>query len=169
MGRSTKYKPEYCQQLIDFFDAEPYEDVELPHYNDKGTVVWTDFKRTANRLPTLRNFAKLIGVHVANVYRWADRHKEFRDAFTRAKELRKWFLIENGLNGCYNPAFAKFVACNITDMADKKEHEHTGEVGLRLLTWLERIDGSGRRSPIEQIRPNAGRPILATEPPISSN
>ena len=27
MGRPTKYKPEYCQQMIDYFSVEPYKTV----------------------------------------------------------------------------------------------------------------------------------------------
>lgn len=130
---NTKYTRRYCKMLIKFFDVEPYKDIKLPHYKGKGKnreLVWIDFKRIANRLPTLRNFAKKIGVASSTVYLWVEKHKEFSDAFTHAKELRKWFLIENGLNGCYNPAAFKFVAVNITDMVDKSETEHTGSISF---------------------------------------
>ena len=131
-GRKSYYRKSYCQKLIAFFDIEPYEERQIPHYKVKGKKrekVWTDSKRVANRLPTLRNFAKAIGVDTTTVYRWAEKHEEFRTAFTHAKDLRKWFLIENGLNGCYNPLFSKFVAINITDMEDKSAHELTGKDG----------------------------------------
>ena len=126
IGRPTKYKPEYCQSLIDFFDVEPYTDKELEHYGKDGEVKWVDYKRMANKMPTLRNFSKEIGVGISTVYDWLNKnhasyHKEFSDSFTQAKDLQKWFLIENGLNGCYNPLFAKFVAVNITDMIDKTD------------------------------------------------
>lgn len=126
-GRPSKYKSRYCEDLIAFFDVEPYEDREIEHYDKDGNVKWTDFKRVANRLPTLRDFAKKIGVHIDSLYEWQKRHKEFSEAVTRAEEIRKWFLIENGLNGCYNPAFGIFVAKNITDMRDRVEH--TGKDG----------------------------------------
>lgn len=124
-GRPTKYKPEYCQTLIEFFDVEPYEDKPLEHYGKDGEVKWTDYKRMANKLPTLRNFAKEIGVSFDTVYEWVKQHKKFSDAFTQAKDLQKWFLIENGLNGCYNPMFAIFTAKNITDMRDLSNVDHT--------------------------------------------
>lgn len=132
-GRPTKYKSEYCEKLIKFFDVEPYEERELPHYDKDGNVKWTDYKRMANKLPTLRNFAKSLKVNLSTPYEWIKKHKEFSNAFTQAQELRKWFLIENGLNGCYNPAFAIFVAKNITDMRDKQEIEHTVEILGKLL------------------------------------
>lgn len=133
-GRPSKYKSEFCQQLIAFFDVEPYEDKPLEHYGKDGEVKWTDYKRMANKLPTMRNFAKEIGVSIDTVYEWVKQHKDFSDAFTQAKDLQKWFLIENGLNNCYNPAFAIFTAKNITDMKDKVEH--TGENGQPIETKL---------------------------------
>lgn len=143
VGRPTKYKPEYCQMLIEFFDVEPFYEKEMPHYKD-GEISWVDYKLKANPLPTIRKFAKKIGVHVSNVYRWINEHVEFCDSFTQAKELRKWMLIENGLNGCYNPAFAIFVAKNITDMKDTSTHEGEFNVNVNItLDQAQRIkDGA---------------------------
>lgn len=136
MGRPTKYKHKYCNQLVKFFDSEPYEDVEIPHYSKTGKkrVVWTDIKRMPNKLPTLRDFAKHIGVGISSIYRWLDEkdssfHPKFRDAFICAQEIRKWFLIQNGLQGLYNPLFAKFTAINVTDMKDVSSREITGKDG----------------------------------------
>ncbi len=123
--------------MIKFFDVEPYEQIELPHYDKEGNIKWKDFKRMPNRLPTLRNFAKEIKVDYSNVYRWIKKHKEFRHAFTQAKLIRKWFLIENGLQGMYNPAFAMFVAKNITNMRDVKGVEVSGKDGESIKIGLD--------------------------------
>ena len=129
-GRPSSYKSEYAQKLIAFFDIEPFEDVELPHYyNDKeARIKWKDFKRVANQVPTLRNFAKEIKVPISTVYDWLnEKHqsyqKEFSGAFTCAKEIRKDFLIQNALQGLYPPLTFKFVATNLTDMTDKTDVE----------------------------------------------
>lgn len=132
-GRPTKYQEEYCQMLIDFFDVEPYEEREINHYEKDGSVKWTDYKRMANKLPTIRDFAKKIDVHIDTIYEWLKVYEEFSEAYTRAQEMRKWFLIENGLNGCYNPAFAIFVAKNITDMKDTQDHNIGGAIKLELI------------------------------------
>lgn len=142
-GRPTKYKPGYCVKLIKFFESEPYEDREIPHYDKSGNkdkkgkpvVVWIDYKRMPNKLPTLRDFAKSIGVSTVSVYDWAKKHKAFLNAFTHAQEIRKWFLIQNGLQGLYNPLFAKFTAINITDMRDKTETEVTGTVKHEIVSF----------------------------------
>ena len=146
VGRPTKYRQRYGQKLIDFFDAEPYEEREIPHYKS-GEWVWTDYKRLPNKLPTLRDFAKKINVGVRTVYEWKDPNsgsyqEEFSRAFTLAKELRKWFIIQNGLQSHYNPLFAKFVACNITDMTDVKEHD-LGDKTLNSLVDIAAIFASG--------------------------
>lgn len=131
-GRPTKYKDSHCQAIMQFFDGEPYEDIELIHYQKDGvTAKWKDCKRMPRKLPTLVQFAKSIKVCYATVFNWQDEkhanfHKKFLEAFTRAKELQKDFLIQNGLQGLYNPLFAKFTAINITDMKDKSEHEIGG-------------------------------------------
>jgi len=124
--------------LIEFFDVEPYVDKELPHYynNDEHRVKWTDYKRVANKLPTLRDFAKSINVSISIVYDWINKHKEFSDAFTHAKEIRKDFLIQNGLQGLYPPATFKFVATNLTDMTDEQKKQI--EVGETLADLISK-------------------------------
>lgn len=127
-GRPSKYDPKFCKELIDFFDEEPFTDIDIPHMGSTGEFKWMDYKRMANKLPTVRNFCKRIGIDYTTFYEWVKKHEMFSHAFTHAQELRKWFLIENGLNGCYNPAFAIFVAKNITDMRDKNETEVSGNI-----------------------------------------
>lgn len=127
MGRKTTYKPEYAKKLIKFFDIEPFKDKELPHYfnDEEHRVKWSDYKRVANKLPTLRDFAKLIKVPISTIYDWLrEKHssyqKGFARAFENAKEIRKDFLIQNALQGLYPPLTFKFVAVNLTDMRDKE-------------------------------------------------
>lgn len=134
VGRPTKYKPTYCQALIDFFDIEPWEEREIPHYKG-GEVTWTDIKVLPVRMPTLRGFAKHMGVGISTVYRWLDEQdgayqSAFRDAFTCASAIRKDWLIDVGLSGSAPPASFKFVAVNVTDMRDKQETELSGSVSF---------------------------------------
>lgn len=115
-GRPTKYDPKYCHEIQEYFDT-------LPNKNVDGRLV-------ANELPTLRKFARQIGVNKSTLLEWADSHKEFSTALEASKESYKEFLMENGLLGLYNSAFAIFVATNTTDMKSKQEVDHTskGEV-----------------------------------------
>jgi hypothetical protein len=129
-GRPSSYKPEYCDKIVKWFEVEPNREVEIPHYKD-GAVTWIDFKIVANKLPKFHEFAKSIGTSTVTLLEWCDKHEEFLSAYTQAKELQKYFLIENGLNGCYNPNFAIFVSQNITDMRNR--HELTGADGKDLI------------------------------------
>lgn len=142
MGRPTKYKSEYCDKLIKFFDAKPYKDVRIRRRSKGGRFTYSQSHRVGEPLPTLRAFAKSIKVGVSTVYDWLDKdhasfHQEFSDAFTRAREIRKDVLIEGGLLGVYNPLFAKFTAINLTDMRDTKEVKQSGEVTHRVYTQEE--------------------------------
>lgn len=126
-GRPSNFKPEHCKALIDFFGIEPYENIKIPHYNPDGSLKWEDIKRLPAKFPSLVNFAKSISVSIRTVYDWIDKDhssfkKEFSHTFTYiAKRLQKDFIIQNGLQGLYNPVFAKFVAVNVTDMRDRTE------------------------------------------------
>lgn len=129
-GAPSQYDPEYCQAIIDYFTVDPYYIEEINHYGKNGALAWVDKKRMSNPLPKFHEFAGTIGVTHATLLNWCKSHEEFFEAYERAKELQKFFLIENGLNGCYNPSSFIFVAKNITDMKDKQEHEVSG-VSLR--------------------------------------
>lgn len=126
-GRPTKYKPEYCQAIVDFFDVPAYEKVLMEerseHYAD-GTEKALSRKYTnlPNKMPTLYRFARSIGVNQSTLGEWRETYPEFSTAFEHAKELVKEFVITNGMAGNSPPAFAIFVAKNVTDMKDKVEN-----------------------------------------------
>jgi len=146
MGRPTKYKPKHCDMLIEFFDIEPWEERKIEHFKN-GQLAWTDIKILPIRMPTLRGFAKSIDTAISAVYRWLDEkepcyHKEFRDAFTCAREIRKDWLIDVGLSGSAPPASFKFVAVNVTDMRDRQETEH--KLSKETASLLGLIDGSSK-------------------------
>lgn len=152
-GQPTKYKPKYCQALINFFDVNPWIERKIPHYRGKGKkreLVWTDYKIMPVRMPTLRKFAKSIGVAIRTVYYWIDRghgsfQEEFLHAFTCAQGIRRDWLIDVGLAGTAPPASFKFVAVNVTDMRDTQEkvHDVTGD----LAKFLEKLKGGSDTCP----------------------
>lgn len=143
IGRPTKYRPEFCQILIDFFDIEPYDKIELPHYQSDGkTIKWKDYKLIPARMPSLLKFAKSINVDYKTIYNWVDKghnsfQEEFFQAFTFAKEIRKYWLIDLGLSGLTPPLSYKFTAINVTDMRDKVEEIH--DVSDKLASLLAKI------------------------------
>lgn len=139
-GRPTDYKPEYCDQLVAFFDVEPYEKIiieeQIRENTEKGTRSETKkYKLVASKLPTFVRFARSIGVSTKTVWQWANdrtsdepdaplKYPEFSKAYAEAKELQKDFLIQNGLQGTSPSAAFVFVAKNLTDMVDRQLVEH---------------------------------------------
>lgn len=144
VGRPTKYKKEYCELMLRYFDIDP--NFESPvTLSFKGGMTIDKSEIRARNLPLLSRFARrVLGVNESTLFDWAQLHPEFRDTLDKCKQVQKEFLIENGLHGTWNANFAKFVATNITDMREKTEVEHSGNLNLRaLLDETDRItDGT---------------------------
>jgi hypothetical protein len=107
-GRPTKYKPEYCQAVIDWMDKEPYT------ITDEG-------KKSPNDLPTFERFAHSIGVAKSTIYKWAETIPEFSDSLKKAGELQEDFWRANSLLGLYSPAFTIFAGKNMFGWRDKQD------------------------------------------------
>ena len=139
MARPTKYKKQYCQDIIDYFllcgEAEIKKVVISESYykgkdGEKGALKEKKYKLIADNLPFFSAFAEKIGVHVDTLLEWVKVKEGFSEAYKKAKDIQKRVLIKNGLAGMWNPAFSIFTAKNLTDMRDKKEVElHVSDLG----------------------------------------
>jgi hypothetical protein len=124
VARPTKYKEEYCDMILEYFDIDSGYDVEVE--NSKGVM---QSVRHASNLPTLAGFARKIKVHRDTIHHWANEQNEngelirpdFSDALKLAKECQEDILVQNGLKGGYNATFAIFAAKNIIGWRDTKE------------------------------------------------
>ena len=116
MGRPTKYKPEYCQTIVDFFNVEPY-------------TVDAECKKQANDLPLIEKFAHSIDVTRECLHEWKRTYPDFSDAFQKAKALQQSMWATNSMLGLYSPAFTIFFGKNIYKWTDRQSLEHTGKDG----------------------------------------
>lgn len=129
-GQPTKYKPAFCEEIVAFFDVEPWESQRIEYYGDEGEITKTEQgKRQYKRMPTLEGFAKAIGVCISTVDNWTNKEhasfqQEFLGAYNKALTYRKNWLIDVGLSGLAPANSFKFVAVNCTDMRDKQETVH---------------------------------------------
>lgn len=112
LGRPTKYRESYCDEIISFFDEDPFTASE----DNNGKPAYN-----ACRLPTLERFAHNIGVHVDTLYEWASVHPVFSEAKKRALQLQKDILVQNGLIGAYDKTFAIFTCKAVAGMRDGGE------------------------------------------------
>jgi len=129
-GAPSKYKDKFCDDIIDFFSADPNREIEIACTNKNGSE-YTRHEQRANKFPFFSAFARKIKVSMDTLTEWKKVHPEFSLAYKGCKSLQKEFLIENGLNGLYATGAYCFTAKNITDMRDKQEVEHSGGVDVK--------------------------------------
>lgn len=138
LGRPTLYKPEYVEELLEYFDQEPYVEVEKTVPTKKGPVqINVD---EATDFPTLAGFAIKIGVHRDTLHEWSKKYPEFSDAYKRAKDFQENYIATNGMKGLVNPAFAIFTAKNVLGWRDKLETSGNSEVNIKLGYSLDEDD-----------------------------
>lgn len=107
VGRPSKYKPEYCERVI-----------ELAR-EGRG---WADY-------------AAEFEVDRASMFRWADEHEDFRTALSRAKVLEQKWWEEQGRSGMFLDKFNALVwktsvqARFRDDYTERKVQEVTGANG----------------------------------------
>jgi hypothetical protein len=103
-GRPTKYKPSFPQQIVEWFEEQV----------------------SKKELPFLSKWARTqAGVSEQTALTWTENAPEFLEAYKKAKDIQKEFLITQALYGKFNATFAIFTAKNITDMRDKTETDLT--------------------------------------------
>lgn len=120
---ASKYKEEYCEQLIAYFDKPPYE----VYKDDNGR----EYLRPV-AYPTFEGFATSIGVTADTLKNWSMSHECFGSAYALAQDIQRKILITNGLTGSYNHAFAKFIASCTMGMHERTESDSTVKISVEL-------------------------------------
>lgn len=119
-GQPTKYKPEYCQQLIDYFSIDPTkitEDETVSSVDGDKLIA----RRMPQRMPWLEGFARKIGVHRNTLRDWCDLHPEFAEAYETAKDLQREFIVDVALSGAAPASFAIFTMKNVCGWRDERD------------------------------------------------
>ena len=128
-GQPTKYRPEYCDLIIEHFTIMPQQTVYKRTYFPDGTVKSEDPVLLPEQFPTFEKFADSIGVHKDTMYQWGKEYKEFSDSLARAKQLQEHIWLVNGMSNLYNSQFAQFFGKNCLGYSDKQEIALTGSDG----------------------------------------
>ena len=121
-GRPTKFRPDFATMIEAHFDKEPFTEVDVPQ--PSGLV---KRQRMASDLPTLSSFAKLIGVSVDTLGRWATevlagggmKHPDFAEAYARAREMQEALIVRGGLLGLYEPRTVQAALKNLHGWQDQ--------------------------------------------------
>lgn len=153
-GRPTKYKPEYVEELITFFENYLKEPTtrevikEITKYNKDGKISETtkEYKVIPKGVPTLFGFARSIGVNYFTVFRWAQSRlgpapgkdetdkrpfklPEFCEAYKLARQFQTEYFLKVGIGGTAPSAFTIFAAKNMIGWRDKNELGFTDPSG----------------------------------------
>lgn len=118
VGAPTKYRPEYCQGIIDYFENSGKPLIKTFCY--EGQLI----QKKIGKLPSFfEGFAKKVGVHRDTLHEWCDAYPEFSDAYKIAKDIQLRDFMEKGLKGDLNSAFTIFTMKNIFGWRDRVEQE----------------------------------------------
>lgn len=123
-GRPTKYKEEYCDEIIKYFDVEPTRTITERFFYKNGDEKEKEIE-VANELPTIEGFCRSIKINKSTLHEWVKKYKEFTNAYKVAKDLQIDLWLKNSLKGLYNPTFSIFAGKNMFGWRDKSEIDHT--------------------------------------------
>jgi hypothetical protein len=157
-GRPTKYKPEFCQAIIDYFTVDLNKTHKKTITTAKGTVIEEDVPDIP-MFPSFAGFAAKIGVSKDIISDWQKAHAQFRRSCARAKAMAEEILVRYVLRGDYDSNFARFVAINYTDMQDRSAVEHSGPGGEPLSIQVVHFAALPQQEPPQAI-PSTGQKAL---------
>lgn len=121
-GRPAKYGQEILEK------SRQYIDLCKDKQTKKGLTV---------NLPTKAGLALYLGVNNDTLYQWSKEYKDFSDVMAILTHMQESALINNGLNGNYNPTIAKLILASKHNYVEKTEVDQNVK-GLNLSDLFKR-------------------------------
>lgn len=126
---SCKYKPEYCDKIIEYFSNVEREVIYEEFYFPDGTLKGKKpVQILPPKLPTMEGFAESIGVINNTLLNWCKDYPQFENAYARAKQIQKDIIMTNGAQKQYDSNFSKFLLMNNHGMAEQVKNDTTFKV-----------------------------------------
>jgi hypothetical protein len=152
-GRPSKYKPEYCQRIIDFMDDENKSEDVYKLFHDKENGVT---EHAVCKLPNFfEDFAHEIDVTCDTMLEWCKVHPEFSESYKKAKEIQLRRMVKGMLAGGLNTTGTIFALKNMHKWADRAINELSGvdggaiefkDVGPTINSNLKKVYGNHSKS-----------------------
>ena len=120
VGRPTKYEPEMCQAMIDFFDI-PYTVNVTKTVLSKQGEPFEVTETVANDLPTVQAFCHKLGISEDTFFRWVKEKPEFSESYKKARAIQCAMWQSNSLKGLYRDAFTIFLGKNVFKWTDRQD------------------------------------------------
>lgn len=130
IGRPTKYKPEYCQEIIDHFNQPLYVYETEEKMSASGAIKEIKVKK-ANDMPTFNRFALERNVLPDSMMEWVHKYPEFSRAYRYCKGIQTEFITTHALSKNYSEGFSKFFAINNLGMIERSEMKTENEHNVK--------------------------------------
>lgn len=124
LGRPSSYRPEYCLEIIEFFNRDPIE-TKAVEYEDKNGEPQTKIVTGPCQCPTFEKFSADIGVSRQTLLSWTKKFPDFLVAYERSRSYQANIMMVNAMNGYYNAGFTGLSMKNMHGWKDKSEVENT--------------------------------------------
>ncbi len=109
-GGKTKYVKAIIKEVKRYLKSRQDEDVQVVVQESGGEDGQKVYKNSLKvKLPTIRGFAKYLGVDEKTMYNWAKKFPKFALALEDIKVEQKQRLMDRGLEGTYNSTIAKLI------------------------------------------------------------
>lgn len=128
LGRPTKYKIGYCQDIIDFFTQELYTQRIKSTITQKNGSVVENYELVPNPPVFFGEYAYSIGTTTKTLLDWCKLFPDFSKAYMRAKQLQQEHINKLANMGLYNSNYAQFTMVNISDWRLRNSVELSGKV-----------------------------------------
>lgn len=140
VGRPTKYREEYCEKIIQFFNR-PKTKILTTVTTGKNDYEKVEEKEVAAPLPTLSGFALSINVNMDTLNQWCKVHPEFSESYKQAKELEAEFVVENAMRNLYAQPFSIFYMKNCHGWKDKQEltGADSGPLTIKIVNYSDEV------------------------------
>ncbi len=128
MGAPTTYKPEYCEDIVEWFADGMREILEPERVVNKIQDVKYVTKPIFPR--TIGGWACTIGTHRATLNKWAEAHIDFSDALKTAKDIQEQCAAMMTATGAWTPSFGIFMLKNCAGWTDRVDVTLDAQVTL---------------------------------------
>jgi len=137
-GRPSKYKPELCQSLLDFFTKPRKEEVVISGDNKKVLPP---------PIPWYIDWCLEVGITQETMNQWADIYPAFSEAYKQTKKIQERIVADGMLRGIYNSTGCVFTLKNIAGWRDVNETRFANPDGSPLTLnslWGTTNDKTGK-------------------------
>lgn len=128
VGRPTEYDFPKLHKIVEEYISECIDE-ETEFHKTRGEKSDSYDRIIKVKIPTIEGLSLKLDISKDTLYAWKEKYPEFSYDIERVSKLQAERLIENGLNGNYNPTIAKVL---LTKHGYREGIEQTGKDGKDL-------------------------------------